>query len=167
MSKENEEEAERGPVVITVYLYLQMKAQISLLLLQLGMSLMVAMENKNEGYQSENESLTLEEMEQIKEAAMSKLIKVHLGQKIEPVIFEQQEKIKLSQSPYKVTSYIDFTPYKETFQRFGSYMNNFLKDLADPDHVGHLTRKGGTEKTQKLEEIFGDQCTILFPIIVP
>ena len=60
------------------------------------MSLMVAMENKNEGYQSENEGLTLEEMEQIKEASMSKLRKVCLGQKIEPVIFEPQEKIKRS-----------------------------------------------------------------------
>ena len=85
-----------------------LEAQILLLLLQLMMSLMVAMEDKNEGYQLESEDLTLEEMKQIKEAPMSKLIKVHLGQKIEPVIFEPQQKIKLSQSTYKVTSYIDF-----------------------------------------------------------
>ena len=83
MSKENEEEAERGLVVITFYLYLQMKAQILFLLLQPGMSLMVAIKDKNEGYQSENEGLTLEEMKQSKEAPMSKLRKVCLGQKTE------------------------------------------------------------------------------------
>ena len=36
-------------------------------------------------------------------------------------------------------------------------MNIFFKDLANHDHVGYLTRKVGTEQTQKLEEIFGDQ----------
>ena len=36
-------------------------------------------------------------------------------------------------------------------------MNKFLKDLANPDHLGCLTRKGGTEQTQKSEEIFMDQ----------
>ena len=78
---------------------------------------MVAMKDKNGGYQLENEDLTLEETKEIKEAPMSKLRKVCLGQKIEPVIFEPQQKIKLSRSMYKVISYIDFAPYKETFSK--------------------------------------------------
>ena len=36
-------------------------------------------------------------------------------------------------------------------------MNKYLKDLANPDHVGYLNRKGGTKQIQKSEDIFGDQ----------
>ena len=34
--------------------------------------------------------------------------KIKVGNRIEPVIFEPQRKIKLSRSTYKVTSYVDF-----------------------------------------------------------
>ena len=37
--------------------------------------------------------------------------KIKVGNRIEPVIFEPQRKIKLSRSTYKVTSYVDFKPY--------------------------------------------------------
>ena len=46
---------------------------------------------------------------------MSKEYQIKPGSRIEPVIFEPQRKIKLSRSTYKVNSYIDFKPYKETF----------------------------------------------------
>ena len=59
-------------------------------------------------------------------------------QKKEPVIFEPQRKIRLSRSTYKVNSYIDFKPYKETFKQFGQYMVRFLKDIHDPHYVGNL-----------------------------
>ena len=58
---------------------------------------------------------------------ISKKYKVKLGHKIEPVIFEPQKKIRLSRSTYKVNSYIDFKPYKETFKQFGHYMVRFFK----------------------------------------
>ena len=54
---------------------------------------------------------------------MSKGYQIKPGSKVEPVIFEPQRKIKLSRSTYKVNSYIDFKPYKETFKQFGHYMN--------------------------------------------
>ena len=57
---------------------------------------------------------------------------------MEPVIFEPQKKIRLSRSTYKVSSYIDFKPYKETFKQFGYYMVRFLKDVHDPHYVGNL-----------------------------
>ena len=47
---------------------------------------------------------------------ISKTYKIKPGHKVEPVIFEPQKKIRLSRSTYKVNSYIDFKPYKETFK---------------------------------------------------
>ena len=69
---------------------------------------------------------------------ISKKYKIKPGHKVEPVIFEPQKKIRLSRSTYKVNSYIDFKPYKETFKQFGYYMVRFLKDIHDPHYVGNL-----------------------------
>ena len=69
---------------------------------------------------------------------ISRKYKIKLGHKVEPVIFEPQKKIRLSRSTYKVNSYIDFKPYKETFKQFGYYMVRFLKDIHDPHYVGNL-----------------------------
>ena len=57
---------------------------------------------------------------------MSEEHKIEVGNRIEPVIFEPQRKIKLSRSTYKVTSYVDFKPYKQSFKQFGQYMGRFL-----------------------------------------
>ena len=56
---------------------------------------------------------------------MSEDHEIKVGNKIEPIIFEPQRKIKLSRSTYKVTSYIDFKPYKQVFKQFGQYIRNF------------------------------------------
>ena len=48
-------------------------------------------------------------------AGISKKYKIKPGHRMEPVIFEPQKKIRLSRSTYKVNSYLDFKPYKETF----------------------------------------------------
>ena len=71
-------------------------------------------------------------------ADISKKHKIKPGHRMEPVIFEPQKKIRLSRSTYKVNSYIDFKPYKETFKQFGQYMVRFLKDINDPHYVGNL-----------------------------
>ena len=69
---------------------------------------------------------------------MSEEYQIRPGNRIEPVIFEPQRKIKLSRSTYKVNSYIDFKPYKETFKQFGHYRNRFICDLHDPHYVSTL-----------------------------
>ena len=42
-----------------------------------------------------------------------------------PVIFEPLQNVQTSQSTYKVTSFIDFTPYLEYFQQFEEYLEAF------------------------------------------
>ena len=68
-----------------------------------------------------------------------------MGNRIEPVIFEPQRKLKLSRSTYKVTSYVDFKPYKQAFKQFGQYMRKFLADLHDPRYVTTLYKAGTNE----------------------
>ena len=77
---------------------------------------------------------------------MSRRYKVKPGHMVEPVIFEPQRKIRLNSSTYKVNSYIDFKPYKETFKQFGHYMARFLKDIHDPHYVGNLYNINGPRR---------------------
>ena len=69
---------------------------------------------------------------------MSEDHEIKVGNKIEPIIFQPQRKIKLSRSTYKVTSYVDFKPYKQAFKQFGQYIRKFLADLRDPHYVNTL-----------------------------
>ena len=85
------------------------------------------------------------------------------------IIFEPQRKIKLSRSTYKVTSYVDFKPYKQAFKQFGQYMRKFLADLRDPHYVATLYKAGTNERdplNQEKEEepntfFMDDTCTQL------
>ena len=64
---------------------------------------------------------------------MSEDHEIKVGNKIEPIIFEPQRKIKLSRSTYKVTSYVDFKPYKQAFKQFGQYIRKFW--LTSATHI--------------------------------
>ena len=94
---------------------------------------------------------------------------IKVGNRIEPIIFEPQHKIKLSRSTYKVTSYVDFKPYKQAFKQFGQYMRKFLADLHDPRYVATLYKVGTNERdplNQEKEEepntfFMDDTCTQL------
>ena len=94
---------------------------------------------------------------------------IKVGNRIEPIIFEPQRKIKLSRSTYKVTSYVDFKPYKQAFKQFGQYMRKFLADLRDPRYVATLYKVGTNERdplNQEKEEepntfFTDDTCTQL------
>ena len=57
---------------------------------------------------------TLEGWEAFERIKMSKEYQIKPGSRIELVIFEPQRRIKLSRATYKVNSYIDFKPDKET-----------------------------------------------------
>ena len=83
---------------------------------------------------------------------MSEEHKIKVGNRIELVIFEPQWKIKLSRSTYKVTSYVNFKPYKQSFKQFGQYMEKFLVDLCDPCYVSTLYKAGTNEEDPLIEK---------------
>ena len=51
---------------------------------------------------------------------------------IHPVIFEPQPKIQLTHLSYKVTSFLDFQPFINSFQSVNNYLNNLRADIQDP-----------------------------------
>ena len=95
------------------------------------------------------------------EIFMSQPREEHKSKFVESVIFEPQPRVLLSRSTYKVTSFIDFMPYKEAFKKFETFMRKFKNNINDPDHVGPLINvnqtKGGSWKGPK-EGFFRVSC---------
>ena len=57
---------------------------------------------------------------------------------VHPVIFEPKPKIQLTQSSYKVTSFLDFSTFLEGFQAVYQYSEDFKKDLNNPNTFRNL-----------------------------
>ena len=53
---------------------------------------------------------------------------------VHPIIFEPQNKIRLTHSSYKLTMFVDFAPFLAGFQRVRDYLTAFKKDLDTPSH---------------------------------
>ena len=72
-----------------------------------------------------------------------------------PVIFEPLQNVQTSRSTYKVTSFIDFTPYLEYFQQFEKYLEAFKTSIKafenDPilQEFRELTMTATNERTGK------------------
>ena len=98
---------------------------------------LVKTENNQRGHKLETTTI-LNPQQPFGHEEMSEEHKIKVGNRIEPVIFEPQWKIKLSRSTYKVTSYVDFKPYKQSFKQFGQYIDKLLVDLCDPHYVSTL-----------------------------
>ena len=105
---------------------------------------LVKTENNQRGHKLETTTIP-NPQQPFEHEEMSEEHKIKVGNRIEPVIFEPQRKIKLSRSTYKVTSYVDFKPYKQSFKQFGQYMGKFLVNLHDPHYVSTLYNAGRYE----------------------
>ena len=105
---------------------------------------LVKTENNQRGHKLETTTI-LSSQQPYGYEEMSEEHKIEVGNRIEPVIFEPQRKIKLSRSTYKVTSYVDFKPYKQSFKQFGQYMGRFLVNLHDPHYISTLYNAGRYE----------------------
>ena len=57
---------------------------------------------------------------------------------VHPVIFEPQPEIQLTQSSYKVTSFLNFQPSLKGFQSVYSYLEDLIKDLNNPGYFQRL-----------------------------
>ena len=57
---------------------------------------------------------------------------------VHPVIFELQQKIQLTQSSYKETSFLDFQPFLKGFQSVNQYLEDLTKDLNNPEYFQRL-----------------------------
>ena len=116
--------------------------------------LLVAAENNQGGHKLKTTTVT-NPQQPFGHEEMSEEYKIEVGNRIEPVIFEPQQKIKLTRSTYKVTSYVDFKPYKQSFKQFGQYMGRFLVDLHDPHYVSTLYIAGRYEGDPLVRRVAG------------
>ena len=57
------------------------------------------------------------------------------GQQTYPVQFEPLAHIRLSRSTYKVTTFIEFKPYIDSFRKFQTYLETFLANLTDSKKI--------------------------------
>ena len=57
---------------------------------------------------------------------------------VHPVNFEPQPKFQLTQSSYKVTSFLDLQPFLKGFQSVYQYLKDLLKDLNNPGYLQRL-----------------------------
>ena len=103
--------------------------------------LLIGTENGQRGYELEATTRTSPDQLYGNEE-MPEEHEIKVSNKIEPIIFEPQRKIKLSRFTYKVTSYVDFKPYKQAFKQFGQYIRKFLADLHNPQYVDTLYKVG-------------------------
>ena len=54
------------------------------------------------------------------------------------VIFEPQPKMLLTHSTYKITSFLDFHPFLQSFQSVNTYIQDLLLDIANPNYYKKL-----------------------------
>ena len=115
---------------------------------------LVKTETNQRGYEHETTAIP-DSQQSYGYEEMSEEHGIEVGNRIEPVIFEPQRKIKLSRSTYKVTSYVDFKLYKQAFKQYGQYIEKFLTDIRDPHYVSTLYKAGTGEKNSlnKEEEV--------------
>ena len=71
------------------------------------------------------------------------------GQQAYPVQFEPLVHVRLSRSTYKITTFIEFKPYLESFKKFENYLETFLTDLADPNRVSAFSQLMSSRLTPK------------------
>ena len=57
---------------------------------------------------------------------------------VHSVIFEPQPKIQLTQSSYKVTSFLDFQPFLRGFQSVHEYLKDLTRDINNPNYFQRI-----------------------------
>ena len=57
---------------------------------------------------------------------------------VHSVIFEPQSKIQLTQSLYKVTSFLDFQPFLRGFQSVNEYLKDLIRDINNPNYFQRI-----------------------------
>ena len=56
-----------------------------------------------------------------------------------PIIFEPQPKIQLTRSSYQVTTFLDFAPYRDGFNKVKRYIENYCCNLKNPAYFNRIT----------------------------
>ena len=63
------------------------------------------------------------------------------SQWVHSIIFEPLPKIKLTRSSYQVTTFLDFHPFIDGFEKVNDYIKQFKKDLDNPEYVDRIPKR--------------------------
>ena len=66
---------------------------------------------------------------------------VKSNQWVHSVIFEPLPKVKLTRSSYQVTTFLDFHPFIDGFEKVNDYIKQFKKDLDNPEYVDRIPKR--------------------------
>ena len=88
---------------------------------------------------SQNLGLTESDYEEEKETSeLSNGSPLNSEQWIHSVIFEPLPKVKLTRSSYQVTTFLDFLPFLRGFKKVNNYIEQFKRDLDNPDYTHQI-----------------------------
>ena len=57
------------------------------------------------------------------------------------LIFEPLAKVKLTRSSYQVTTFLDFQPFIDEFEKVNDYIKQFKKDMDNPEYVDKIPKR--------------------------
>ena len=71
---------------------------------------------------------------------------------VHPIIFEPQERIQLTQSSYQVTTFLDFKPFLNAFRNIKGFIEDFWKDINNPEFFHELMSITGEEDESPIKD---------------
>ena len=63
------------------------------------------------------------------------------NQWVHSIIFEPLPKVKLTRLSYQVTTFLDFHPFMNGFEKVNDYIEQFKKDLDNPEYVDRIPKR--------------------------
>ena len=93
---------------------------------------------------SQGQNFGLTESEYDKDKTTSELSNkppIKSNQWVHSVIFEPLPKVKLTKLSYQVTTFLDFHPFIDGFEKVNDYIEQFKKDLENPEYVDRIPKR--------------------------
>ena len=84
--------------------------------------------------------------------SISKLPPENKQEWVHPIIFEPQERIQLTQSSYQVTTFLDFKPFLNAFRNIKGFIEDFHKDINNPEFFHELMSITGEEDESPIKD---------------
>ena len=84
--------------------------------------------------------------------SISKLPPENKQEWVHPVIFEPQERIQLTRSSYQVTTFLDFKPFLNAFRNTKGFIEDFQKDINNPEFFHELMSIIGEEDESPIKD---------------
>ena len=75
---------------------------------------------------------------------------------VHPVMFEPQNKIRLTRSTYKVTTFVDFEPLLSGFLNVHAYLDAFRADVSNPNY--YFIRQGHISMSLETSPLFNEMA---------